>query len=88
MMHKRSMLVFALSALMSISAYAESRVGAPGKARGSKRAAAERHRADGAKPTANAPQREARKAAKAKKAAVRALRCSPAGFCVLCRLHR
>jgi hypothetical protein len=74
MMHKRSMLVFALSALMSISAYAESRVGAPGKARGSKRAAAERHRADGAKPTANAPQREARKAAKAKKAAVRALR--------------
>ena len=41
MMHKRSMLVFALSALMSISAYAESRVGAPGKARGSKRAAAD-----------------------------------------------
>lgn len=74
MMRKRSILVFALSAMLSISAYAESGVAAPGKGHPGKRASGERHRGDGTKRAANAPQREARKAAKAKKAAVRALR--------------
>jgi len=62
-MRKRSILVFALSALMTLSAYAESPAAAPGKGRGAKRAGAQKHQADGAK-----------RAAKAKKAAVRSLR--------------
>lgn len=77
-MRQRSILVFALSALMSVSAYAESSIAAPRKGQGPKRAAAGRQHArlhsDGAKRSGDATQRAARKAAKESKAAVRALR--------------
>lgn len=72
-MRRRSLLVFALSALMAVSAYAESSAAAPRNGHGSKRAAGKQH-GGGAKRAANAGQREARQAAKAKKVAVRALR--------------
>ena len=60
-MRRQSILVFALGALLTVSAYAENSAAAPKKAHGAKRAA-------------NGPQREARQAAKTQKAAVRALR--------------
>ncbi len=60
-MRRQAILVFALGALLTVSAYAENSAAAPKKAPGAKRAA-------------NGPQREARQAAKTQKAAVRALR--------------
>ena len=73
-MRNRSIFVFALSALMTLSAYAENAAPAPKKGHGAKRAAAQKNHADGAKRAANGPKREARQAAKAQKAAVHTLR--------------
>ncbi|MEO8196305.1 MAG: IPTL-CTERM sorting domain-containing protein [Thermoanaerobaculia bacterium] len=59
---------------MTLSAYAENAAPAPRKGHGAKRAAAQKNHADGAKRAATGPKREAQQAAKAKKAAVHALR--------------